>query len=173
VTTNDRDMPQDPPPATSIRMKIIVAVLIGLAVATAITVAAWPEEICTQSEREALVAVPPFSGVRAPVRESRIEQGAAAPGGCTVEYTVVADGDDVAAYYAERLLQLGWGGLPEFWIDTDRERPNNIWYFRLDGPPNDRPSWEHLHYAVVVKELGSARVFVGVDVTRYVIQSCC
>lgn len=170
---NDRDMPQDRALAASRRMKIVVAVVIGIAVAGGIVWAAWPEEICTQTEREALVAVPPFEGVRAPVRESPIDQGAAAPGGCAVEYTVVADGDDVAAYYAERLLEVGWGGLPEFWVDTYRERPNNIWFFRLDGPPNDQPAWEDLHYAVVIKEMGSARVFVGADVTRYVIQACC
>ena len=177
--------PADPPPAPpaekhgarlrrrrNLRWGAIGAT--GVAVAATVTVAAWPEQACTPEEREAVASVAPFGGVHTAVRPSLVDEGASAPGGCQVEYTVVADGDDVARYYADQLLAAGWAGLPDFWVDTWREEPRNIWYFRLDSPPRERlPAWEDLHFGVVIKELGSARVYVGTDVSKYVIQACC
>ena len=153
------------------RRRLAIGTVVGVAIVATIVVAAWPRPICDRSKRSALVAVRPFGDGSAQVRDMPIEEGASAPGGCELVYTVDAASDDVARYYARSLDRLGWtnglvttGSIDEF--EPINEHPDRIWIERHGwGPVPD--ALVDLHYGVTMAEVGATSVRVDASVIRY------
>ena len=159
------------PPVDAItrrRRRIAVAGAISVVVAGLIAFSAWPQPICEERERNALLAVPTFGDVPAPVKDMPIEEGATAPGGCQLTYTVAAPADIVAEHYAEELYRVGWrDALADLGQKDLIERLNDepyrlaidVWDYGHGDPSRD-----HLFYYVTITEESGARVRVEASV---------
>jgi F0F1-type ATP synthase assembly protein I len=165
--------PIDPTAAKTTRRRrgLVIGTAGGIAILATAVFAAWPRPICNDEERAALVAISPFAGPRVAVRDMPIDEGASAPGGCLVAYTVAAPADRVARYYADALVKLGWAnGLAEAGlagpIETLHEDPYTLWV-QGDGWGHGTERWEDLHYGVTVEDLGGGIVQVRASVIKY------
>jgi hypothetical protein len=167
------DPAADTPEARASRRRraIVAGLVAGTAVVAAMLYAARPRPICDDEKRAALVAISPFGDERVTVRDMPIEEGASAPGGCLVDYTVAASADRVAEYYSDELVKLGWAnGLAEAGlaspIETMHEDPYTVWVHG-DGWGHGAVRWEDLHYGVSVEDLGDGSVRVRASVIKY------
>jgi hypothetical protein len=142
---------------------IAVATVALILVGSGFFVASRPNGGCSDAERSALLSIPPFMGVQAPVGEFRSDDGSIADG-CVMEFEIDATPKEVAQHYARRLHDAGWFGFEPFaHINTD---PDRFLVQMFDAGRND-PAWEAFRYYVTATALRRGHVKVEVAVVHF------